>query len=101
MLDCNGGLHVLPNHPLEMNFNLRGAKFAANFIAQEIEAKVKCATADIPDCADAVTDEIVSRHFIPSMHMLLNNAEPLRARRHLPDECQKHQPPRLCTHLLG
>ena len=30
VLDCNGGLHVLPGTPLEVNVNLRGARHLVN-----------------------------------------------------------------------
>lgn len=42
MLDCNGGLHLLPGTPLEMNFNLRGLRHAVNYGAEEIFERARC-----------------------------------------------------------
>lgn len=100
MLDCNAGLHILPGHPLEVNVNLRGALFAMNVLAQEITARAQCAAFGVPSnpdvssstCAADLTEEVINRHFIPSVPMLLNNLEPLRSRRRLPRQCQQHRP---------
>lgn len=42
VLDCNGGLHLMPNTPLEVNVNLRGVRHALNFAADEIRARAEC-----------------------------------------------------------
>lgn len=42
VLDCNGGLHMMPNTPLEVNANLRGVRHALNFAADEIRSRAEC-----------------------------------------------------------
>ena len=42
MLDCNGGLHILPGTPFEVNVNLRGLRHMANFAANEIRDRARC-----------------------------------------------------------
>lgn len=42
VLDCNGGLHLFPGTPMEVNFNLRGLRHAFNFAAEEIRARAQC-----------------------------------------------------------
>jgi hypothetical protein len=45
VLDCNGGLHLLPNTPAEVNLNLRGLRFLLNFAADEIRQRARCLAA--------------------------------------------------------
>jgi hypothetical protein len=101
VLDCNGGLHLLPDHPLEMNVNLRGFVKTLNFAADEIRSRARCAASGVPACAAALTEEVMLRHFIPSFPMLLNYLAPLRAKETLPDECQAHAPGQSNTPIFG
>ncbi len=90
MLDCNGGLHLLPGHPLEVNINLRGARTALNVAAEEIKQHAKCA-GNAVQCGSELTDEVIERHFIPSVPMMLNYLEPLATKRSLPNSCMNHE----------
>jgi hypothetical protein len=90
VLDCNGGLHILPGHPLEMNINLRGARHVLNVLGDEIVSHAKCAAKKVGAqgvVCPSLTDEHIIRHFVPSIPMLLNFLEPIRYKRNLPDEC--------------
>jgi len=93
-MDCNGGLHILPGHPLEVNVNLRGVRQILNVLAEEIRQHAKCTAARYvngatqPLCAE-LTDEHILRHFIPSIPMLLNFIEPLNSRRSVPSSCMQ------------
>jgi hypothetical protein len=42
VLDCNGGLHLLPGTPMEVNVNLRGARHLVNYAADEIRDRAQC-----------------------------------------------------------
>jgi len=42
VLDCNGGLHLFPNTPMEVNVNLRGARHLVNYAADEIRDRAQC-----------------------------------------------------------
>lgn len=93
-LDCNGGLHIFPGHPLEVNVNLRGARQVLNVLAEEIRQHARCTAdrfvngASAPLCGE-LTDEHILRHFVPSIPMLLNFIEPLNTRRSLPEQCMQ------------
>lgn len=91
VLDCNGGLHILPNHPFEINVNLRGARHILNQIAREIQSHAECVARPSGKgwCPDLTQNDILT-HFIPSMPMLLNYISPLREKQFLPDECMSH-----------
>jgi hypothetical protein len=40
--DCNGGVHILPGTPFEINLNLRGVRHLLNAGADEIRDAAKC-----------------------------------------------------------
>ncbi len=42
VLDCNGGLHLFPGTPMEVNVNLRGARHLVNYAADEIRNSAQC-----------------------------------------------------------
>lgn len=86
VLDCNGGLHILPGHPLETNFNLRGVKNAFNIFASETSDHARCA-AGKAGCT--LTDAEVERHFIPSVPMILNYYEKPFNKLTLPSGCMR------------
>lgn len=44
-IDCNGGVHLLPGHPLEINMNIRTFKKIADLSAQEIVRTANCSRA--------------------------------------------------------
>lgn len=44
-IDCNGGVHLLPGHPLEMNMNIRTFKKLGDLAAQEIVRTANCTRA--------------------------------------------------------
>jgi len=42
VLDCNGGLHLFPGTPMEVNMNLRGVRHLFNYAADEIRDRAQC-----------------------------------------------------------
>lgn len=42
VVDCNGGVHLLPGTPYEINLNLRGLRHFLNAGADEIRDSAKC-----------------------------------------------------------
>lgn len=47
VLDCNGGVHILPGTPAEVNLNIKGARHLLNFAADEIRGRVACVGARV------------------------------------------------------
>ena len=43
--DCNGGLHLFLNTPMEININMRGFRHIYNFVADEIRKVAMCSAA--------------------------------------------------------
>jgi len=91
VLDCNGGLHLLPGHPLETNVNLRGFKKVWDIAMQGVVDKARCAAGRATGCS--LSDEDIERHFVPSIPMILNYYAPAYLKRSLPASCQAQPVP--------
>ena len=91
ILDCSGGLHVLPGGPLEVNANVRGLRTLANAFFSEVTAAVQCAvTSPTAPVGCSLTPSQVEMFFTFSVPWLLNRLAPPALKQYLPPECQSH-----------
>lgn len=66
VFDCAGGLHILPNSPLESDVNLSSWAAVLNRLGAGIASRAKCACPDI-------SDEEIEQRFVPSVPSYLRH----------------------------